>query len=471
MLTLYRILSWIITPIIPILLQIRASKGKEVKERIGERVGKTAMVRPEGKLIWFHAASMGESSSVVPVIKRLLEQHPEARVLLTTVTVTSAKNIGEKLPEGAFHQFAPVDTPLAISRFLKHWKPDVAFWVESEFWPNMMEMTHESGCPMVLLNARVSRRSFRRWQKMRPTIERLLSFFTMVLAKSDEDASRLRNLGAEVDKVSVQGNLKFSAPALEADPKLTSEILGQIDGRRIWLAASTHSGEEEIIADVHNNVKTAYGDLLTVIVPRHSRRGKEIASAIEKKDMRVALRSRDDDITSGTDVYVADTMGELGIFYRLTGIVFIGGSLVPHGGQNPFEPALLDCTILYGPHMDNFKEFCHELEVVHGAVLVKNEKELAARVDELLRDQTRQEEIAQAALKAVRAKQTVIDDVLRSLEPIFLAAGLDAAFVDTSEEDAERAIIEHTAEVIAESEELVDSEDEPAALSAIEKDT
>jgi 3-deoxy-D-manno-octulosonic-acid transferase len=360
----------------------RAHKGKEVKERLGERVGKATIARSSGKLIWFHAASMGESSSVVPVIKRLLECHPEATVLMTTVTVTSAKNIGEKLPKGAIHQFAPVDTPIAIARFLKHWKPDVAFWVESEFWPNMMEMTHDTGCPMVLLNARVSRRSFRRWQRFRTSIEQLLCLFTMILAKSDEDASRLRNLGADAHKVSVQGNLKFSAPALEADPKLTSEILGQIGGRRIWLAASTHSGEEEIIAGVHNQVKTTYPDLLTVIVPRHSRRGKEIAATIEKMEMRVALRSAKDEISSSTDIYVADTMGELGIFYRLAGIVFIGGSLVPHGGQNPFEPALLDCTILYGPHMDNFKEFCHELEVVHGAVLVKNEKVLAARVDE-----------------------------------------------------------------------------------------
>ena len=382
MLTAYRILSWILTPIIPVVLLWRAHKGKEVKERLGERVGKATIARSSGKLIWFHAASMGESSSVVPVIKRLLECHPEATVLMTTVTVTSAKNIGEKLPKGAIHQFAPVDTPIAIARFLKHWKPDVAFWVESEFWPNMMEMTHDTGCPMVLLNARVSRRSFRRWQRFRTSIEQLLCLFTMILAKSDEDASRLRNLGADAHKVSVQGNLKFSAPALEADPKLTSEILGQIGGRRIWLAASTHSGEEEIIAGVHNQVKTTYPDLLTVIVPRHSRRGKEIAATIEKMEMRVALRSAKDEISSSTDIYVADTMGELGIFYRLAGIVFIGGSLVPHGGQNPFEPALLDCTILYGPHMDNFKEFCHELEVVHGAVLVKNEKVLAARVDE-----------------------------------------------------------------------------------------
>lgn len=467
MLILYRILSWIITPFIPIVLNIRASKGKEVRERICERVGKASLPRPEGKLVWFHAASMGESSSVVPVIKRLLEQHPEVKVLLTTVTVTSAKNIGEKLPEGAFHQFAPVDTPLAIKRFLAHWKPDVAFWVESEFWPNMMEMTHETGCPMVLLNARISRRSFRRWQKMRTSIEQLLCLFTMILAKSDEDASRIRNLGADAEKVSVQGNLKFSAPALEADPKMTSEILGQIGGRRIWLAASTHNGEEAIIADVHNNVKAAYGDLLTVIVPRHSRRGKEIATSIEKKDMRVALRSRGDAISSNTDVYVADTMGELGIFYRLAGIVFIGGSLVPHGGQNPFEPALLDCTILYGPHMDNFKEFCHELEVVHGAVLVKNETELAARVDELLRDQTRQEEIAKAALNAVRAKQTVIDDVLASLEPIFINAGLDAAHVEGNE-NAATTIEANTAEVVAESSEPID--ESASTMSSTEKD-
>ncbi len=429
MVRLYYILSFLISPLIPLVLKMRELKGKEEPGRMRERLGYASIPRPNGALLWFHAASMGEAASIVPVLKQLCERYPDIHILLTTVTVTSAKNIAPRLPSRAFHQFVPVDTPQAMGRFLKHWKPDMAFWVESEFWPNMILGTQKTGCPMYLLNARVSRRSSERWYRLRSLIQPMLDAFVLILAKSDTDASRLKNLGAE--RVDVKGNLKFSAPALEADPKITGEIISKIrSDHSVWVAASTHAGEEEVIAEVHHKLKESYPRLLTVIVPRHAHRGQEIAEMMKGRGLRVAQRSKEEEVETDTDIYVADTMGELGIFYRVSDIVFIGGSLIPHGGQNPFEPARLDCAIIYGPHMDNFLEFCHELESSEGALKIHTGEELAARVDDLLRDHDRQEALAQAAREAVKAKEQVIDEVLAILCP----AIEDATGVSAKEE-------------------------------------
>ena len=387
---------------------------------------------------------MGEATSIVPLIRQLLERYPDLHILLTTVTVTSARNIAHRLPEKAFHQFAPIDTPSAIRRFLAHWNPDTAFWVESEFWPNMMLMTRKSGCRMCLLNARISQQSAERWYQLRPLIQMMLESFELILAKSDRDAARLKNLGAY--QVEVKGNLKFSSPALEADPKVTSDIVQVVGDRPRWLAASTHPGEEAMMAEMHQQLKESFPSLLTVIVPRHADRGGEIARELRNKGLKVARRSKEEPIDNDTDIYLADTMGELGIFYRLSGIVFIGGSLVAHGGQNPFEPARLDCAILYGPHMENFTEFCQELESAEGAVRIQNTDELAVRIDDLLRDHDRQEKLAEAAFLAVKAKEKVIDDVLEAICPL-----IDPEFtLKEAEEEAQASTKKETSGIAEE---------------------
>ncbi len=421
MLKLYRLLSLLMTPVAPLILKSRSMRGKEDPARIGERSGRAGIPRPAGKLIWFHAASMGEATSVLPLIHRLCALCPDLHILMTTVTVTSARNIAPRLPERAFHQFAPLDTPCAVRRFLVHWKPDMALWVESEFWPNMMTATRRTACPMVLLNARISAHSMKKWQRARSMIQELLGCFSLILAKSNEDASRLKNLGAQ--HVEMLGNLKFSSPSLEADPKIMSEMLAKIGDRPVWLASSTHPGEEEIIAEAHQKLRESYPALLSIIVPRHSRRGAEIRQMLTGIGLRIAQRSTGEAIASDTDIYLADTMGELGIFYRLAGIVFIGGSLVPHGGQNPFEPARLDCAILYGPHMDNFRDFSHELEAAQASLRIQNASDLATRVGDLLRDHERQEALAKAALKAARDTQKVLDKVSEALQPFLVRLG------------------------------------------------
>lgn len=415
MLKLYRFLTFLIHPLLPLYLKRRAGKGKEDPSRIGERLGCPSVPRPSGKLLWFHAASVGEAMSVLPLIRSMSQQYPEARFLLTTVTVTSARISAQRLPEAAVHQFAPLDTPQALRRFLKHWKPDTAFWVESELWPNMLLMTKKTGCPLFLINARISERSMKRWFRLRSLAQAMLESFTLILAKSETDARRFRNLGAE--RVEVKGNLKFSAPPLEADSKTVGAMLSQIGDRPVWLAASTHAGEETLVASVHQGLKESFPSLLTIIVPRHNQRGEEIADGLRAGGLQIALRSKQEELTPETDIYIADTMGELGVFYRIAGVVFIGGSLVPHGGQNPFEPARLDCAILYGPHMENFTEFCDELEAAQGAVRVHNATELSARIGDLLRDPHREEELAKAALKAVQRNQEVTGRVLETLTP------------------------------------------------------
>lgn len=414
MLALYRIFSWLASVIVPILLLLRVYAKKEDASRLRERFGQPSVPRPGGTVVWVHAASMGESLSVLPVIQKLIGDSPGLHVVLTTVTLTSARTIAPKLPERTFHQFVPVDLPWATSAFVKHWKPDLAIWVESEFWPNQMLSMCKTGKPMMLINARISERSAENWRRAPYAIRTLLSCFRKILAKSEEDAARLKNLGAE--NVTCVGNLKFSSPALDADPKVTSEILNLIGDRPVWVAASTHPGEEDMIGDVHRLLREKFPRVLTLIVPRHNIRGNEIVSQLAAKKLRVAQRSKQEPIGEDTDIYLADTMGELGIFYRIAEIVFIGGSLVPHGGQNPFEPARLDCAILYGPHMENFTEFCAELETVGGAAKVKDANDLAYQVETLLRDHEKQDMMANAALEVVRGKQEILEHVLKEIQ-------------------------------------------------------
>lgn len=418
---LYRILTLLATPFVHLLLLGRRLAGKEHPARMPERFGKAGFPRPQGALIWLHAASVGEAHSVVPLIRQLLERFPQASVLLTTGTVTSAKLMDEKLPERAYHQFVPVDTWPAVRRFLRHWKPDMAVWTESEIWPNLIMLTHARGCPMALLNARMSLRSYHLWTRFPGVIRPLVRAFALVCPQSEQDAEHYAAFGAR--NMQMLGNLKHDAPPLPADSKEMAALLAQIGDRPVWVASSTHNGEEALVAEVHARLAAEHPQLLTLIVPRHANRGGKIAEELAAGGLDVALRSRGDAITETTDIYVADTMGELGIFYRVAGIVFIGGSLVPHGGQNPLEPARLDCALLTGPHTGNFSAICTELESRKALLRVQDAEELAAEVHSLLRDHARQEALAQTAQRLATGKQGVLAQVMGALEPL-LAEGL-----------------------------------------------
>ncbi len=415
MIWLYRFITWLATPLLRLLLWWRLYTGKEDPARLRERLGITTFPRPEGALLWVHAASVGESTSILPLLNKISERYPDLNMLVTTVTVASAKLMGKKLPQRAFHHYAPIDQPQVIKRFLRHWKPDFALWVESELWPNMILQTHRTGCEMIIVNGRMSTKSFRNWLRVRAVAVKLLDCFSIIYPQSQQDAERFRQLGAQM--VEYVGNIKFDAPPLPADPKIMGELVGMIGGRPIWLGASTHPGEEAILAEVHKVLKELHPELLTIIVPRHASRGNSIAALLREKGLQIALRSKQESITAETDIYIADTMGELGVFYRLAGIVFIGGSMVAHGGQNPLEAARLDCAVVYGPHMENFRAICHELEAANACITITTVTQLEETIDELLRNQEKQEQLAQAALKMLEDKGSVVEKLLESIAP------------------------------------------------------
>ena len=346
---LYRAATSGLSFLAPALLNWRQKRGKEDALRIGERRGIAGRPRPAGPLIWLHGASVGEAIALLPLIDRLRERG--VQILLTTGTVTSAMLMQARLPAGAIHQYVPLDVPSYVRRFLDHWQPAMALLAESELWPNIICETARRNIPVALVNARLSERSAARWKKLPATIRALLSCIDVTLAQSHDDAARLLDLGAP--RVLVSGNLKYDAPALPFDPVELTDLKARIGSRPVWVAASTHEGEEEIAMAVHAQAAQCWPELVTLIVPRHPDRGPAIADKANAQGIQAALRSRNAPVPAGGGIYIADSIGELGLFYRAAGIVFVGRSLVRHGGQNPIEPAKLGNALLHGPHVAN----------------------------------------------------------------------------------------------------------------------
>ena len=415
MLPLYGALTTIAAPAVRLHLRRRRERGREDPIRFGERLGVPGRPRPLGPLAWVHAASVGESLSVLGVIEGL-RAHWACAVLVTTATRTSAELLPQRLPEGAIHQFAPVDLPAVVDRFLDFWRPDLALWVESELWPNLLTATRRRGIPTALLNARLSAASYRRWNWCRPAARTMLGGFRLCLAQSAADAARLRDLGAL--HVRFVGNLKNAAPPLPADPGEVARMRTVIAGRPVWLAASTHDPEEALAGRVHRRLARSHPGLLTIIVPRHPQRGDTIAAALSDAGLSVGRLSRSDTPRAETDIFLGDTIGELGLFYRLAPIAFVGRSLLAEGGQNPLEAALLGCSVLMGPHMANFVEIAAELVEAGAAMTVADEPGLAEAVDRLLRDPGERDRLESAARRVVARNAGALDAVMRELEPL-----------------------------------------------------
>jgi 3-deoxy-D-manno-octulosonic-acid transferase len=413
---LYGAVARIGEPLIRLYLKRRTSRGREDPARIGERFGIPSLPRPQGALVWFHAASIGEAFSVLRLIERIADTSTHPHVLVTTGTVSSARLLAGRLTQRAFHQYVPVDHPDWVARFLDHWHPDLTLLVESEFWPTMMTETHRRGIPMALINARISPRSFRGWQRFPSLIQPLLKGFSIALAQDEETAERLIALGA--NNVAVPGNLKFAAGPLACDPN-ELRTMGRLLGERPrWLAASTHDGEETIAAHTHALLKRDFSDIVTMIAPRHPHRGEAIAQMLESQGLTVARRAAGDPITPETDIYLADTLGELGLFYRLASIVFVGGSLIPRGGQNPLEPARLGGAVLFGPHMDNFTAVANEMAAAGAAFTVTNETTLADSIARLLSNREARDKAASEGFTIATGKEGILDAVMQNLEPL-----------------------------------------------------
>lgn len=410
----YGLLTRLATPAIGLLLARRRRRGKEDPVRLPERLGHAGLPRPQGKLCWIHAASVGEALSILPLVQRL--QAAGMAVLVTTGTVTSARLMAERLPGGALHQFVPVDLPAAVKRFLDHWRPDLAIWVESELWPNLVLAAARRRVPMVLVNGRMSAASARGWARLPGLARALMQAFALIMAQSAADADRFMSLGAR--KASVPGNLKATAEPLAADASSLAVLQTALGTRPRWLAASTHTGEERIAAQAHLQLRHAHPGLITLIVPRHPARGGEIAAELASLGLRVARRANGDLPEAHTDVYLADTLGELGLFYRLAPIAFVGNSLMPGGGHNPLEPARLGAMVLSGPRTANFTEAFTALVEGDAARIVADGEGLTTAVASLLGDP---QAVAAAGLRAAQialADTAVLDRVLALLEPL-----------------------------------------------------
>ena len=416
LLKVYRGLSFVSGPLIRIFFERRKRHGKEDPNRIYERYGNASKCRPKGPLVWFHAASVGEINSVISLINLLKQKNSGVVFLVTTWTVTSAALIAKRIPEGIIHQFVPIDRPTWIRRFLNYWQPDLAFWVESEIWPNLITEIHNRKIPIVLLNGRISFRSFQSWRHLPTTIQRILHCFTLCFAQSDLDAERLKALGA--GDIRVSGNLKYAADPLPADDKALTDLWTAIGKRPIWICVSTHEGEEQAVVDAHRVITKTHPELLTMIIPRHPIRANKIAKDLSKQGFIISLRSSKDKINNSTEIYIADTVGELGLFYRLAPIAFIGGTLIPHGGQNLLEAAKLDCAIVHGPSMTNFASITEEMTAAQGSITIKSKTELPAAIISLLVDDSRRKNQIVAARRVVDAKEKILEAVAKELDPV-----------------------------------------------------
>jgi 3-deoxy-D-manno-octulosonic-acid transferase len=410
---LYRQLTSAAAPLVPLWLKYRIGQQKEHPDRLAERYGAATRPRPPGPLVWLHAASVGEMLSVIALMERLRTEH--LNVLVTSGTLTSARLAEQRLPDGAIHQFVPLDVSRFAALFLDHWRPDLALFVESDLWPNIIMATSTRHIPLVIVNGRLSERSFERWRKTPRAIASLLRRFDLCLAQSQADAARYRELGAR--QVVWTGNLKLDLPPPSADNDKLAALQAAVCGRVVVTATSTHAGEEAAMIQAHRRLKKTFPSLLTIVAPRHPHRGGEIADLVRAEGLHMGLRSRGDLPGPNTEIYIADTLGELGTLYRLAPVVFIGGSLVQHGGQNPIEAVKLGAAVLHGPHVWNFADIYSALDRPGGAQQVTDTQMLAQGFAAWLENPEARRIAADTALVAAATLTGGLDRTLVALEP------------------------------------------------------
>ena len=421
-LRLYRLASGAAAkPFASWLLTQRIKRGKEDPARLAERYGQSSLPRPSGPLIWLHSASVGEILAIVPLVERLRAMN--FAVLVTSGTVTSAGLAAQRLPAGAVHQFVPLDAPKFVAQFLDHWHPDLALFVESDLWPNLILASSDRGIPMILINGRVSERSFQRWRLVSGGISALLERFDLCLTQSNADTQRYARLGAS--HITSIGNLKLDVPPLPVDRAILRNLKLSIGPRLVIAAASTHAGEETAIIGAHKRLRAKHPSLLTVIAPRHPERGDAVGAMAKAAGLSVARRSRSESPESDVDIFVADTLGELGLVYSLAPVVFMGGSLASHGGQNPIEPIRLGAAVVHGPHVWNFAEIYDALDAARGAQLIADEETLTMCLSAWLADPSSRTAVADAAMTTVRTLSGALERTLTAIEPYLMQLRLE----------------------------------------------
>ncbi|NOC91296.1 3-deoxy-D-manno-octulosonic acid transferase [Ruegeria sp. HKCCD6604] len=411
----YRALTSLAAPLIWRVVRNKLREANVPDKRQQERLGHASLPRPNGRLVWFHAASVGESLSVLSLIRRLADRLPEAEFLITSGTPTSAALIEKRLPSRTRHQFPPLDTAGPVRRFLNHWQPEGGVFVESEIWPRLIVESARRGVPLALLNARLSDKSVAGWKKRPRTARFVLSKFNLFLTQNGKTAANLIAMGAPVGRVRPGTNLKAMSDPLPIDHGTLDDIGSQISGRPVWIASSTHAGEEEIVLAAHKSLLERWPDLLLLLIPRHPERRGDIAKLLDASDLNAAFRSESSLIKTETQVYVADTLGETGTWYALSPIVFLGGSLKNIGGHNPFEPAQAGAAVITGPGYFNFAETFAPLIKTGGAIEVQTETDLSAAVDHWLSDDQALTRARSAAQSCVKTQSNALDSVVETL--------------------------------------------------------
>ena len=417
---LYRGVAALAEPALDVFLRRRLARGKEDPLRWRERKGVTDRPRPLGKVLWIHGASMGEARSALPLLAAIRADRPDLSVLFTTGSRSSADMLARELdPPRSFHQYVPLDVPRWIARFLDHWRPDAALWLESELWPNLLGALAARRVPAALVNARLTERSAARWVRAAKLFSPPLEAFGLALAQTEADAERLRRIG--LSRAVCLGNLKHDAPPLAADEGAVAALRAGIGARPVWLAASTHPREEAAILDAHVRLRATHADALLILAPRHAERGPDIAAACAEAGLPATRRA----LGQAPDgaVHIADTMGEMGVLYRAVTLVFVGGSLEPHGGQNPLEPARLGAALAFGPSMENFAELARDLAAAGAAMRVADAETLAQWVRAGFADPAGTARAGAAARDFARGGEGTIGRVAAALEPVLAGLG------------------------------------------------
>lgn len=418
----YRLATRALEPLAPRLLDARAQKGKEDPVRVDERLGYTRAERPGGDLVWLHGVSVGETLSLLPLVERFVKTRPDLTVLVTSGTVTSTQILAERLPDGVIHQYAPVDGPGVVERFLDHWRPALAIFVESELWPNMLLEAHRRGVKLALVSARITEKTVDGWGRFPKSSRALMNTFDRVLPQDQVSAERLKRLGAHVDELI---NLKLAGEPLPHDAAAFSRISEAIGDRPVVVAASTHEGEEIAIIRALDKLPDR---ACLILLPRHPDRAPAIAAALQAEGFAFAMRSRGESIGRDTDIYLADTLNEMGLFLRLADVVVMGGSfapalgLAPVGGHNPLEPARLARPTISGPDASNWATVTSSLAEAGGLILVQGPHELAGVVAPLLADPAAAKAMGERAKRAAAEAGGGLDRLWSLLTPLMPSA-------------------------------------------------
>ena len=413
-LALYAAATRLLEPLAPGLLRGRAVRGKEDPGRLNERLGRPTGPRRDDPLVWLHGVSVGESLSLLPLIESLRARRPDLTLLVTSGTITSAELLAKRLPAGVIHQFAPVDAPGAVARFLDHWRPGLALFVESELWPNLIVAAAKRGVKLGLISARMTEASANGWRRFPASARALLRAFNLIMPQDAATAARLQGLGALVGPAL---NLKLVGDPPPVDAAQAEALRKAIGARRAVLAASTHPGEELLIAGALRDV-----DALLIVAPRHPDRGPAVAADLALAGLTVARRAAGEPLTPTTRVYVADTLGELGAFYSAAEVVVMGGSFIAGiGGHNPMDPAHLARTIVTGPHVENAAAIYADLYADAAAIEAADASALARHVTGLLANPVIARRVGAAAQAYAGRQGAALEAAVGLLEPLLPA--------------------------------------------------